>query len=233
MTLPLISRATGYGNYADRPTAAQAQSGRVFVATDKDMANYSDGSNWRSEFSRAPTVQIATQAGDTLASISAYTSFATTHTVAANEMVAGRVVRVFASGVFSLTVVPSSPVSGLRLVFGSGPTAIVAPSTVPGTWPNDMTDEHWELNAILVFRSVGASGQVWPSGHYLMSISVPLYYIYHSTYNFGAFYDPHASAVTWDTTASQALAVQAYFDTSSASNTITMNQFIVEYLGGT
>lgn len=228
MALPLISLATGYSTaIADRPTAANAATGRIWYDTGLDMAQPSDGSNWKSEFNRAPTVTTA--ASTEIASISAFTSFSQTHTVAANSMTVGRVIRVYACGVYS-TDAAAGPDMGWRLVFGSGPTSVMEPP-IPSGGVANQTNEHWELAANLVFRSIGAGGTVHASGYWRISTTVgALSHLGDSGPN--SFYDPNTSTTAWDTTAAQALAVQGYFGTSDADNKMTMHQFIVEYLGG-
>lgn len=229
MTLPLISHATGYSTaIADRPTAANAATGRIWYDTGLDMAQVSDGSNWKSEFSRAPFVQTSTAGGDTLSSISAYTSFATTHSVAANSMTVGRVIRVTARGYYS-TDGATTPDAALAIVFGSGPTALVKPDITVGM-PAGMADEPWEMNGLITFRSIGAGGTVWASGQYIMAVSAGG--LTHIEYTGPTRWAAPTTTVSWDTTAAQTLAIQGYFGTSDADNKMTMNQLLIEYLGG-
>jgi hypothetical protein len=228
MALPLITNATAYGNYADRPAANAVPSGGIFISTDKDMINYSDGSNWLREASRTVFSQITTQGGDTLSNFNAYTSFATTHSVAANTMVDGRVIRVYAAGVWNSDAVVG-PSIGFRLVFGGGPTAIMSPPVTP-TGLTAAINEHWELDAKLIFRSIGAGGTVWSSGFYRLSYTAGS--LVNNDVNGLSWFNPRTATVAWDTTAAQTLAVQAIFDTADVDNNVTMNQLIVDYSGG-
>ncbi|HKZ20295.1 MAG TPA: hypothetical protein VJQ57_09310 [Acidimicrobiia bacterium] len=140
--------------------------------------------------------------------------------VPANFLAPGMALRVRAAGRVSTTSTPTLLLG--VYVGGVAGTAICTTGAITTT--SGVTNVTWGLEAWVVCRTIGSSGTVLGTGlaHGISGTvgvsTVPL----------------PASApatVTWDSTAAKSLTIGAQWGTSSASNTITCHQFIVEVIG--
>jgi hypothetical protein len=172
---------------------------------------------WTGPFAPAPIAD-----GAALASSTTLTDISPTPAlvVPANFLTPGTVLRVKARGRFSTT---STPTLLLGVYVGAvAGTAIATTGAITTT--SGVTNVPWELEADVICRTVGASGTVLGMG-FVRGIS--------GTVGVSSVPLPASApaTVTWDTTAAKSLTIGAQWGTSSASNTITCHQFIVEVIG--
>lgn len=140
-------------------------------------------------------------------------------TIPANSLFPGAALRVIAAGRMSNT---GTPTLNLGLYYGgSGGTALATTGAITTT--SGVTNVTWTAELWVVCRSIGTSGTLFTTG-WCSGISgtagvsnVP-------------FPASAPAAVTVDTTAAKTLDFTATWGTSSASNTITLHQFLVESL---
>lgn len=133
-------------------------------------------------------------------------------TVPANGFVVGRTFRITARGHFSNTGTPT-----LNIIAKIGSVAVVSTglvATITGTSNNG-----WECIVDITCRSVGASGSFVGAGFFSHSVSSA---VRTQMVNTGT--------ATVDTTASNAISLTATWGTASASNTITCQIGIVEWI---
>jgi N-acetylneuraminic acid mutarotase len=151
-----------------------------------------------------------------IASTASETNFNQTYTVPANECKIGHVYRVTAQGIFSST---GTPTLVLRLKFGA---AIMASKS--GTVPSGSSSIGWRLEGQFTCNAdPGAASAIESQGMVLWSTSNTALGINGS--------DMRTTTTTnVATNASQTIQLSATWGTSSASNTITMRQLIVEKL---
>lgn len=139
--------------------------------------------------------------------------------VPANYLVPGQVLRVTGRGRFSTTGTPT-------LLIGAywGAVAGVALGTTGAiTTTSGVTNVPWQFTADIVVRSIGSSGTMFTQG-WAHGIS--------GTVGVSVVPVPVSApaTVTVDTTTAKALTLGAQWGTSSASNTITCHQWLVEAL---
>ena len=137
-----------------------------------------------------------------------------TVTLPANFFTVGKTLRIRGLGYFSDTGTPDITIN-VKL----GSTTLITTGTVAlaGTISNNL----WEVDAIITCRTVGSSGTVMAQGKFMYDESV------HGGTTLGMV---DTSADTIDTTASLAVNVTQTWGTNSASNTFTCTNFIVEVI---
>ncbi len=105
----------------------------------------------------------------------------------------------------------ASPVTlVLRIALG----AVELLTTGALTPPSGATNVPWEMEGLLVVRSIGASGTIMATGRYDNGQSAGLL--------------ANAAAVTVDTTASADLQVTAQWGTADAANSLTVQNLTIE-----
>lgn len=135
----------------------------------------------------------------------------------ANFMYPGQSFRLTAFGVFSTTATPT-----LRLGFYYGGVAGVAlADTGAITTGSGVANVPWRLELTSTVRTVGATGTIISQGFCDFGTTVAA--VTHLPLPNTAL-----ATVTIDTTAAKALTVGATWSASSASNTLTCHQFLVE-----
>ena len=155
--------------------------------------------------------QGAVQAGDTVANTTTETTFATSYTLPANAIAAGKVIRVTARGVLSTAA--TGPTLTLRLkldtttLLSSGAMAVGASRA--NAW--------WFLQAEITYRGSGSPANVeiqgWVNTAFVVGTSAG-----------------NAAEASLATNVNRVLGVSAAWGTANASNTITMRSFVVEVL---
>lgn len=164
---------------------------------------------------------LATADGSALANSVTLTdiSAAPQITIPANFLYPGAALRVTASGRFSTTATPT-----LLLGVYYGAVAGTALGTTGAiTTTSGVTNVPWRLEALIICRTIGSSGSLFTQGmvHGISgTVGVSVVPIPASA----------PAAVTVDTTAAKTLTIGAQWGTSSASNTITLHQMLVETL---
>lgn len=142
-------------------------------------------------------------------------------TLPANFLQIGSALRFKAFGVLSTT---ATPTLNLGVYYG-GVAGIALAATGAITQASTVTNVPWRLELEAIWRTVGATGTVMPSGSVKFGSAV------------GAFTDEvpipatALATVTTDTTAAKVLSVGATWGTNSASNTLTLHGFLIESLG--
>jgi hypothetical protein len=140
-------------------------------------------------------------------------------TFGANTLFPGAAIRVTASGRFSNT---GTPTLNIGLYWnGSGGTALATTGAITTT--SGVTNVPWRVEALIVCRAIGSSGTLFTQG-FVHGIS--------GTTGVSVVPLPASApaAVTVSTVAAASLDLTATWGTSSASNTITCHQFLVEAL---
>jgi hypothetical protein len=176
------------------------------------------GMTWESLLnSPQPTAAgTALATSTTLTDISAAPQFV----LPANFLTAGSALRLTACGVFSNTATPTLVVG----FYYGGVAGVALAATNAFTTTTGATNWQWRAEVTVVIRTSGSTGTAWTQGIFQNPTSatataqIPL---------------PATapSAVTVDTTAAKAITVGAQWGTSSASNTITCHQILVESMG--
>ena|SRR5439155_3995070 len=148
------------------------------------------------------------------------TAFSQSFTVAANTLDIGRVLHVVAMGKYSTTATPTlkftlrwGGVNTNPLLFSSGAMVTASGAANLG----------WTVDVYVTVRTVGASGTAVGGGFALVAGAASTAGVVGT--------DSTASTTTIDTTAATALTLFATWGAASASNTLLMEQFIVEELG--
>lgn len=127
------------------------------------------------------------------------------------------VLKVTASGTFSNT---STPTLILGVYYGGAAGTKLAASGATTT-TTGATNWPWRLEATVTVRSIGATGTAMTTGVLYLATSLTAFSVIPI--------DAAAQTVaTIDTTTAKALTLVAQWGTSSASNTLTVNQFLVE-----
>lgn len=137
--------------------------------------------------------------------------------IPANFLSIGSTIRVTASGTFSNTATPTlllgvyyGAVAGVKLAATGATTTIVSAVN----WP-------WRVEYTGVVRTIGSAGTLIGGGVVYLATSLTAYSVIPI--------DAAAQAVaTIDTTTAKAVTLGAQWGTSSASNTLTCNHFLVE-----
>lgn len=140
--------------------------------------------------------------------------------IPANYLYAGQRIRIKAKGVFSNTATPTLL---LGAYFG-GVAGVALAATGAITTTTGASNWLWMLEYEGIVRSTGTAGSIWGAGFVTLDtaltglVEVPI---------------PQAAvqtAVTIDTTTAKAITIGAQWGTSSASNTITLQDLGIEAL---
>lgn len=129
-----------------------------------------------------------------------------------NGFTVGKTYRVSGAGVFSNT---GTPTLTLKVKFGS--TVILSTGAV--TTVTGATNREFTFSGLITVKSLGASGTASAQGSFVEYASTAV--VYPMT---------NSSTVTVDTTANQTVGVTAQWGASSASNTITLTNLVLEEL---
>ena len=148
------------------------------------------------------------------------TAFSQSFTVAANTLDIGRVLHVRAQGKYSTTATPTLK---FTLRWGGVNTNPLLFSSGLMTTASGAANLGWTVDVYVTVRTVGASGTAVAGGFAMVSGAASTAGVLGT--------DSTSSTTTIDTTAATALTLFATWSASSSSNTVTMEQFIVEELG--
>lgn len=151
-------------------------------------------------------------AASTIANTAAETAFTQTITLAANELAAGRTVRLTMFGTISTTAF--SPTIALKVKIGSTTVINPGPFTV-----NGLTDAGWMGIIQMQCFTAGGSGTVDSQGKFSVYSTITTTLEVHAA---------NAGTATIDTTASQAVTITAQWSAASASNSITLRNILFE-----
>ena len=138
-----------------------------------------------------------------------------TWTLPANYLIAGRVLRIRAGGY--MTTMASSP-GNFTILLKLGSTTVL--TTTAAALVVNTTTRRWELDCTLVCYATGASGTVWGEGRFETSNNSEATCLQYPL--------KKTATSTIDTTASQAVDLQATWATANASNSITCVYLTVE-----
>lgn len=151
-------------------------------------------------------------------------------TIPANYMQDGRVLRVHATGRYSVT---GTPTLTYALRWGGVSGTIIAQSGAIQAG-SGVTNAQFEINLWVQTRSNGATGSVFVQGHGIMhEDAVPVAGTvtnYGMVFPMGSAGQATPAAVTVDLTADTALSITADWSAASASNTLTGHVYVVEGL---
>jgi hypothetical protein len=140
----------------------------------------------------------------------------------------GQVIKVTAAGIVAQTT--GSPTLNMGLYY-SGITNKIAATGAITLSASAITTTPWELEARIAVRSV-ASGAVftcWTQGSFRSATASPGTPTPYSTWALPGDGAPNTNTLTMSTN-SYSLSLGAQWNTSSASNTLTCEQYIVEFL---
>lgn len=156
--------------------------------------------------------------GNTIASTSTETAFASNYTFPANEASVQSMMRITLRGTYGTAASP--PTGHLKIKFGS--TQMVLTSDF--TMVTDLSGAGWAAEAILDFQTIGATAAVETQFNMFFGTA--------DAPNPAALpvFAPLLTPNTLDTTVDQLITVLWKWGTASASNTITLRQFVIEYL---
>lgn len=146
-------------------------------------------------------------------------SAAPQYTLPANfcQLTGATVFRLTAAGVFSNTATPT-----LNLGFYYGAVAGTALATTGAvTTTTGATNWQWKLEALMVVRTLGSAGTAWTQGTAWFPTSA-------TAQSTSPLPGAAPAAVTIDTTAAKVISVGATWGTSSASNTLICQHFLIE-----
>lgn len=154
--------------------------------------------------------------GNTNASTNTETPFNSTATILANSLAAGDVIRVTMAGVFGTAIV--APTIDFRVYLAV--TKILDTSTL--TLLSALSGEPWTATITITVQGIGSSGQLWVSAQFTFATA--------ATTALSVLVSPSGNPFAIDTTINELLSVSTQWGAASASNTITLNQLIVEIL---
>ncbi|HSX08275.1 MAG TPA: hypothetical protein VLG11_05260 [Candidatus Saccharimonadales bacterium] len=194
----------------------------------KSFRCYVDGT-WRSCSGGAVYTQTNLPGGDSIANTTSITAFTESYTILGNDCVTGRMYRLTAGGIFTVTTTGTNSVI-LTLKLGTtvllATPALVLPnnttSTTANTWLFDADIQCYQGNP-------NATGNINAQGSAL--------YASNSTGStVGAGIPPNSNAnsngyVTLDTTTNQTLTLSATWSVASSANIIQLRQFTLEAVG--
>ena len=159
--------------------------------------------------------QTTIAGGDTIANSTSETAFTASNTLSANSVSVGDVFTCNLSGVFSTAVVAPSLTIKIKL----GSTTML--STGSFTTIAGISNLGWYTEAKFTVQSIGSSGSIEAQGSSAFSTAAAAA----MTINMS-----NTSALTIDTTASQAITATIQWSSASASNTITVREFFIQKL---
>lgn len=152
--------------------------------------------------------------GNTVASTAAETAFTSSYTVGANTLSVGSVIRIKLFGVYSTALV--APTLAIKVKVGG--TLVLTTGTISTLVGSD-TNVGWTLEGALVVTAIGASGTLECQGLAELDTAATTGLLVNMTNT--------AAVGSIDTTVGEAITVTATWGTSSASNTITLRQMLV------
>lgn len=152
-------------------------------------------------------VNTSVPAGNTVASTSSETAFASTYDIPANTLQEGTVVRVRGHGVFS-TDAGAAPNLTVRVEV-DGQTVLTSGARTLAT---GNSNDGWALDALLVAHSIGATGALEAQGVLEMDGTEPL---------------ENTSTFTVDTTQALSITVTVEWSAADADNTITLRELAI------
>jgi hypothetical protein len=165
--------------------------------------------------SRLLGANTSVPAGNTLSNHTAVTQFASTITIPANTLTAGRVLRIKAAGVYGTRATSDTLTLHIRLPSGTTFDSAGYNTTV------SLTNRGWSLEYDLVCHSTGAAGVVEAQGMIR----------WHTSAKLADHVDVENTATkTLDTTIAHTLALAAQWDVAAVANTVTLRQLIAEVL---
>jgi hypothetical protein len=158
--------------------------------------------------------QSNTLSGDAIANTTAETTMATAgvtnkYTIPANSIFNGKVFRVTVMGKLSTT---GTPTLTLRVKIGTATVVDFGAATMPSS----VTDRGWIMECIIATRQSGVSGNVVRSAKLIVGGISPV--------------TMRGTAVTVNTTIDNDMTFTAQWGTASASNSLTPEQYLIEYL---
>ena len=198
-------------NQSSDPTGVEGA--MYYNSNSKSFRCYMNG-RWRSCV--AGVVFANTSVSNTISSTNTETNFNQNYSIPANDCQPGRVYRITAQGVYGTQSTPGNLT--LRVKLGS--TTIGATPTAAPT--GSLTNQGWRVELQFTCVTAGASGTIESQGNAML---------YSNTTTAQTRMISNTSTVTVDTTTAQTLQLSAQWATSSATNTITMRQLVVDASG--
>lgn len=154
---------------------------------------------------------------DTVTNTTTETNFSPTYIAAASGLTVGRVIRVTARGIYS-TLGTSPGNLTVRVKLGS---TVICSNGGPGATAA-MTNKGWQIQCDIIVATTGVSGTVEGQGYNLLNTSSSTAQVLDLE---------NTTTVPIDITQSQTVQISAQWSVASASNAISIRQFIVEVRG--
>lgn len=167
-------------------------------------------------YSQSAQSNSSVPGGNTIANTASVTAFTSTGTVAANTAAVGNVYRLTLYGVYSTAVL--APTLNLSILLGS--TVICTSSSI--TTIGGLTNDGFRAECLVIVTTAGASGVVEAQGNVLYGTA--------ATTALTVMMANAATISGIDFTASNNFSAKITWGTASASNTITLRQFVIEKL---
>jgi len=152
--------------------------------------------------------------GNTVASTAAETAFASSYTIPANTLVVGSVITIKLYGVYSTALVAGTIVAKLKI----GSTVLLTTGTISAL-VGSTTNFGWTAEATLIVTGIGASGTIEAQGLAEFDTTATAGLLVNLTNT--------AAIGSIDTTVGKTLTVTVTWGTSSASNSITLREMVV------
>lgn len=153
--------------------------------------------------------------GNTIANTTAETAFTSTYTIPANTLAVGDIIRIKLMGVYSTNVIAPTIIGKIKF----GATTVSDTGSVSAV--AGVTNGGWFGDGIYVVQAIGASG----------SLESQAYLELQSAATTGLSVNiPNIAPITIDTTTDLAVTITVQWGTASASNTITLREFVLEKL---
>lgn len=149
--------------------------------------------------------------GNTISNTTTETAFTSTFTIPANSLVAGQAIRMRWFGLYGTALV--APSLTAKLKFGS--TVVLTTGAI--TTIGSLSNQGWSCDALLIVTGIGAGGAIEAQGYAEFATAATTSLSINLT---------NASAVSIDTTVSQAVTVTMTWSLASASDSITMRQMV-------
>jgi hypothetical protein len=146
--------------------------------------------------------------------------------IPANYLQPGKVIHLFAQGVYSTTGTPTFGAWGVY--FGANTTTKTSDTLLGGAaaasaaLPNNAASQHWEVDYTIVCYTAGSSGTVSAKGTFTFVQSAT------ATTSETVLPLSSTTTTTMDTTTSQTIYLFPEWSASSASNTLTAQQFYLK-----